>query len=98
MFLINLIENSEIFTSKTTEQVEKIINMIQSVYGTGMNNINEIQFWQFKEIYETAHGVSHKDIITKFVMIMVKISARRAGKMSARRAGKMSESNAAIFV
>ena len=68
MFLINLIENSDIFKSKNTEQVEKIINMIQSVYGMGTDNINEIQYWQFKEIYETAHGVSHKDVIMKFVL------------------------------
>lgn len=40
MFLINMIENCEIFTSKNTEQVEKILNMLEAVYGMGMDNIN----------------------------------------------------------
>lgn len=42
--------------------------MIEAVYGMGMDNINEIHYWQFKEIYETAHGVSNKDVIMKFVL------------------------------
>jgi hypothetical protein len=40
MFLINLIENSSIFNTKSTEQLEKLLNMLESVYGAGMDNIN----------------------------------------------------------
>ena len=29
--------------------------------------MSEVHFWQFKEIYETAHGVAHQDIIIKLV-------------------------------
>lgn len=33
-----------------------------------MDNINEIFYWQFQEIYETAHGVAAQDVIMKFVL------------------------------
>lgn len=68
MFLINMIENCEIFNKKNTEQLEKILSMLENAYGMGDVNLNEIHYWQFKEIYETAHGVAHKDVIMKFVL------------------------------
>ena len=47
MFLINLIENCYLFSGKTTEQLEKILNMLEEVYG-GKNMLNEVHYWQFK--------------------------------------------------
>ena len=49
------------------KQLNLIVGLINQIYGKG-ERIEEIQFWQFKEIFETAHGVSDKTIIMKFVL------------------------------
>lgn len=43
-----MIENCTIFKDKTTEQLEKLLNMLELIYGKGMDNINEIFYWQFQ--------------------------------------------------
>lgn len=40
--------------------------MLRRVYGK--EEITELDFWQFKEIYETAHGVAEPPLIMKFVL------------------------------
>ena len=41
--------------------------MLRDVYGMG-SDMSEVHYWQFKELYEAAHGVAEKDVITKLVL------------------------------
>lgn len=44
MFLINLIENCPLFAERTTEQLEKLLAMLEFVYGRGEDNLSEISY------------------------------------------------------
>ena len=41
--------------------------MMKEVYGKG-SEMSEVHYWQFKELYEAAHGVAEKEVITKLVL------------------------------
>jgi hypothetical protein len=68
LLLANLLRNCHIFSSKNQAQLSRLMGMLNRLYLVGGGTLNEISYWQFKEIYETAHGVAEAGVITKFVL------------------------------
>lgn len=58
LLIENLFSNCYLFKTKTKEQIRKILAVIAKLYGVQEHMLKEIQFWQFKQIFETAHGVA----------------------------------------
>ena len=59
LILKNVIQNCSVFKSMRPAQIRIILEVIKKVYAKGQD-MDQLQFWQFKEILETAHGIADK--------------------------------------
>ena len=65
--MANIVDNHALFKHKRENQTKALVAMLSKIYNQGQP-MKELAFWQFKEMLETAHGVSDKRLIMSYVL------------------------------